>query len=129
MLQRPMVDLGVEPHQLDEVQQAFLLTGHRRAAGSGGDKQRLDAERISRAEQFAGDGVPQRECEHAAQPLQHLGAPVVIAGEDRLTVAVGGEHSAVLGAQLVTQLQVVVDLAVEHQHVAVRSLRRPHRSG
>ena len=76
------------------------------------------------------DGVPEREREHAAQPGQHVGAPVVVAGDDGLAVAVGGEDGAVLGGQLVAQLQVVVDLAVEHQHVAVGGVSGgPQRSG
>ena len=124
MLHRPLVDAGVEPDQIGQIQQAFLLAGHRGAAAAGGHEQRLDAERVTGAEQFAGHGVPQREGEHAAQPLQHVGAPVVVAGDDGLAVAVGGEDGTVPGAQFVAQLEVVVDLAVEHQHVAVGGLRR-----
>ena len=69
-------------------------------------------------------GVPQREREHAAQPRQRVGAPVVVGGDDGLAVAVGGEHGAVTGRQFGAQFQVVVDLAVEHQHVAVGRLGR-----
>jgi len=48
----------------------------------------------------------------------------VVAGDDRLAVAVGGESRVVLRGQFVAQLQVVVDLAVEHQDVAIGRLRR-----
>jgi hypothetical protein len=48
----------------------------------------------------------------------------VVGGDDRLTVALGGELSAEFGPQLVAELEVVVDLAVEHQRVPVRRLRR-----
>ena len=76
------------------------------------------------------DGVPQREREHAPQPGQRVGAPVVVGGDDRLAVAVGGEtRRRDSAAQLVAQLQVVVDLAVEHQHVAVGRSGGPQRSG
>ncbi len=95
MLHRPLVDAGVEADQVGEFQQTFLLAGHRDTTGAGRHEQRLDAERVAGAEQFAGDGVPQREREHAAQPRQDVGAPVVVAGDDRLAVAVGGEHGAV----------------------------------
>ena len=55
---------------------------------------------------------------------QRVGAPVVVRGNDRLAVALGGEHGAVVGRQLCAQLEVVVDLPVEDQHVAVRRFRR-----
>ena len=125
MLHRPLVDAGVEPDQIGQIQQAFLLAGHRSAAAAGRHEQRLDAERVTGAKQFAGHRIPQREGEHAAQALKHVGAPVVVAGGDGLAVAVGGEDSAVAGAQFLAQFEVVVDLAVEHQHVAVWGLPRP----
>jgi hypothetical protein len=48
----------------------------------------------------------------------------VVGGDDRLAVAVGGEYGAVLGAQLLPQLEVVVDLTVEDQDVSVGGLLR-----
>lgn len=129
MLHRPLVDARVEPDQLGQIQQTLFLAGHRGAAGTGRHEQRFDAERVSGAKQFAGNGVPQREGEHAAQSGQDIGAPVVVAGDDGLAVTIGGEDGPMGGGQFVAQLQVVVDLAVEHQHVAVGRLRRPQRSG
>ena len=49
----------------------------------------------------------------------------MIGGDDGLAIAVGGERRAELTAQIVTQFQVVVDLAVEHQDVPVGLARRP----
>lgn len=129
MLHGTFVDCRVESDQADQVQQAFLLAGHRGSTPARRHEQRLDAERVTCAEQFTGLGIPQREREHAAQPPDDVGAPVVVAGDDRLAVAVGGEGGAVPGGELLAQLEVVVDLAVEHQYVAVGRLRRPQRSG
>src|ERR1700754_553678 len=58
VLNGTIVDRGVESHQVGQFQQAFLLAGHGGATGPGGHEQRLDAERISGTEQFAGHGVP-----------------------------------------------------------------------
>jgi hypothetical protein len=49
----------------------------------------------------------------------------VVGGDDRFAVAVGGEHRAVHRGEFLAQLQIVVDLAVEHQHVAAGCFRRP----
>ena len=45
-------------------------------------------------------------------------AEVVVAGDDRLAVALGVERRAELAGQPLAQLEVVVDLAVEDQVVA-----------
>ena len=124
VLHGAFVDAEVDAQLVGEVEQAFLLAAHRRARRPGRHEQRFDAERVTRAEQFTLDGVPQREREHAAQPGQRVGAPVVVGGDDRLTVAVGVKRRAVAGRQFLPQLQVVVDLTVEHQHVAVGRVRR-----
>ena len=124
VLDGAFVDADVDAELVGEVEQALLLAAHRRACRPGGHEQRFDAERVARAEQFTLDGVPQREREHAAQPGQRVGAPVVVGGDDRLAVAVGVKRRAVVGRQFLPQLQVVVDLAVEHQHVAVGRLGR-----
>src|SRR5271166_3000708 len=50
---------------------------------------------------------------------------MVIGGDDGLTVAIGGEDGAVALGELGPQLQVVVDLAVEHQLVPVWAFRWP----
>ncbi len=99
VLQRPDIDIGVQAEDVAEAEQAFLLAAHRGPARAGGHEQWLDTERIARAEQFAVCGVPQREREHAAQPGQRPGAPIVVGGDDRLAVPVGGEGGAVLLGQ------------------------------
>ena len=120
VLHGALVDAKIDTQLRAEFEQALLLTAHGGATRPGRHEQWLDAEWIARAEQFTLDRVPQREREHAAQPVQRLGAPVVVGGDDRLTVTVGGEDGTMFGGQLRAQLEVVVDLAVEHQHVAVR---------
>jgi len=58
--------------------------------------QRLDAEPVTRPEQHPLLGVPDQEGEHAAQLADDVLAQVVVAGDDRLTVAVGLERRAEL---------------------------------
>ena len=128
VLHGAFVDAQVDaqpPDLLADVDDTLLLAAHHRAAGTAGHEHRLDPEGIARAEQLLLDAVPQRESEHAAQLGQRVGAPVVVGRDDRLAVAVGGELRAVLAAQRLPQLEVVVDLTVEHQHIAVGRLRRP----
>ena len=62
--------------------------------------------------------IPDQEGEHAAQLTHDLRAQVVVARDDRLAVAVGLERGAEFTGQALTQLEVVVDLAVEDQLVA-----------
>ena len=100
VLHGALVDAEVDSDDLGEIQQAFLLAAEHGSARAGRHEQRLDAEWVAGAEQFTFDGVPKREREHAAQPGQRVRAPVVVGGDDRLAVAVGGEYGAVLGAQL-----------------------------
>ncbi len=107
-----------------EFPQSLGLRGERHAVVGGRGEQRLDAERVTGAEQHPLLGVPDQEREHAAQPRHPVGAVVVEAGDDRLAVTLGAKCRAELLRQLGPQLQVVVDLAVEHQGVPVRVLRR-----
>ncbi len=51
------------------------------------------------------------EGEHAAQPLEHVRAPLLVAVQDHLRIALGGEGVA-QREQLLAQRLVVVDLAV-----------------
>ena len=71
-----------------------------------------------------GLGVPDDEREHARAAAGRRPRPTVVAGDDRLGVALGGEACA-LGGQLGPQLEVVVDLAVEDDPVA--AVRVGHR--
>ena len=108
-----------------QLQQALLLAPERHAGRSGGEEQRLDAERVAGAEQHPLLGVPDEEREHPAQPGHRGRAPVVVGGDDRLGVALGRERRPVLAGQLLAQLEVVVDLAVEHDRVAAVGVRGP----
>ena len=63
-------------------------------------EQRLDPERVAGAEQHPLLGVPDEEREHAAQPRDDVLAPLVVAGDDRLGVALGARTWRRLGGQL-----------------------------
>ena len=95
VLQCPRVDVEVQAEVAGEVEQAFLLAPDHGAAWAGRHEQRFDAERVARAEQLSGVGVPESEGEHATQPGQCLDAPVVVGGDDRLAVAISGEFGPV----------------------------------
>src|SRR3712207_9370368 len=74
----------------EHLQQRLLLGAEdERTVGQAGGEQRLDAEGVARAERRPGPGVPDDEREHAAQPPDDVLAPVVVARDDRLGVALG----------------------------------------
>ena len=105
--------LGVE--LFDEVrvlQEAFDLRGIHERAVHLGIVEGLDAEVVAGAEQFAPVLVPDYEGEHAPDALQQIDAPLLIAMEQHLGVAFGGEGVA-RGDQFVAQRLVIVDFAVE----------------
>ena len=117
VLQRCAVDAAGGLAAAEELEQRLLLRAEDdRAVGQPGGEQRLDAEGVAGAEDGLLLGVPDEEGEHAAQPVDDVLAPQVVAGDDRLGVALGREGRA-LGGQLRPQLQVVVDLAVEDDPV------------
>ena len=75
--------------------------------------ERLDPVAVAREHEPALASVPDRDREHAAQPLRERQAPLLVRVRDHLGVAVRAE--AVAGArELVRELRVVVDLAVLH---------------
>ena len=75
--------------------------------------ERLDAVRVAREEEAAPCFVPDCECEHAAQPMHHLGAMTRVEVQEHLRIGGRAEARAV-GLELDAQLRIVVDLAVEH---------------
>ena len=78
--------------------------------------ERLDAENIARAEQLLCGAVPDDEGIHAAQPLQHAGAPLLIAVQQHFAVRGGLER--VTGVdQLAAQVLKVINLTVEGEHL------------
>ena len=108
-LERLLVEL------LDEVrvlQQALDLRSIHERAVHLGIVEGLDAEMIAGAEQFALVPVPDHEGEHASNLLQQFHAPLLIAMQQHLGVAFGGEGVAGLDKLFAKRL-IVVDLTVE----------------
>ena len=87
--------------------------------------ERLHAEPVACEQHGRCSAVPDREREHAVQPIEHAGAPLRVRGEQNLGVRLGVELAAER-AQLLAQLDVVVDLAVEGQ--PQRPVRARHRA-
>ena len=99
-------------------QERLLLAGEERPSLVEIRVQRLDAEPVPRAEQYSLLRVPDEEREHSPQLTNDLLAQVVVTRDDRFAVAVRVEGRTEVAGQPITQLQVVVDLAVEDQVVA-----------
>src|SRR5207244_3589814 len=78
--------------------------------------ERLDAEAVSRGEQAMLLRVPDREAPHAVHLRKHVLAPRGPRREDHLGVAAGPERPT-QSLQLLAQLEVVVNLAVEDEPV------------
>ncbi len=100
-----------------EGQQRLLLAGQVEPVRRGQVEHRLDAVGVPGTEDQPLLGVDDDEGEHPAQPLDHRLAPMVEAGDDDLAVPLGVEPRTVLPDQLLAQLDVVVDLAIEDQLV------------
>ena len=77
----------------------------------------LDAEAVPGGKQAPTPGVPDREGPHSVEALNTGIAPLCIGMQDHLAVRTRSELVA-CGAKLWYQFQVVVDLAVKHQHQA-----------
>ena len=73
--------------------------------------ERLDAEPVPRQHQRARRPVPEREREHAFEPVQHADAELLVAVDDHLGVGTRRERVSVR-PELRGQLTIVVDLAV-----------------
>ena len=94
-----------------------LRSEQQRARGPG-PVERLDAEAIAHEQETALRGVPDREREHAAEPVHALLAPLFIGVDNGLGVGLRPVGVSVR-LELLAHLGVVVDLAVEHH---------PHRA-
>ena len=115
-----LVDVLVVDAELwGHFENGLLLRCEGGAAVGGGVVQRLDAEGVAGEEELLLHRVPDGDAEHAAQMLDDVGAPVVKADHDGLSVARGVEGIACVG-QLPAEFHVVVDLAVERHGVTVR---------
>src|SRR5262249_59428020 len=101
------------------LEQGLQLAGEDEAALVEPVEERLLAEPVPRHEHGAVAAVPDREGEHAAEALDAAGAALLGSVDDRVRAGAGREAMPGL-LQLGLQLDVVVDLAVEHDgHRAV----------
>ena len=105
---------AVDPGQGEE---RLEFGGEGEGAGVIAVMQRLDAETVARQEQPPVAGIPDGEGPHAIEAQLALRAPLRIGGEDDLAVGVG-DKTVAEAAQLLAQLEIVVDLAVIGQPVA-----------
>ena len=101
------VEVGLDLRQ--EGQQRLHLGGEVEDAVDDRVVERLDPEAVARDEERLRLLVPEREREHAAQPLEAALAPLAVGAQDHL--GVGARAEAILAEQP-AQLDVVVDLAV-----------------
>src|SRR5581483_3926285 len=100
------------------------LAGEREAVDFEAEVARLHAEAVARAEQRAATAVPDDERPHAVEALDARLAPLEVRGVQHLGVALAAE-AMTFRLQLGAQLDVVVDLAVEHElAAAVRGWER-----
>src|SRR4026209_1640904 len=74
--------------------------------------QRLDPEAVAPQEQLLASHIPNREREHAAEVIDEMLAVILVEMDQAFGIRAGAEHVAA-AFECVTQLSVVVDLAVE----------------
>jgi hypothetical protein len=110
VVERDRVELRPDQPRLD---QRTDLRGHREPAPAAVPIERLDPEGIARCHEPLPVLVPQGEGEDAVQVREAAGAPFLVRVHDRLGVGAGGEAVA-QRLELASQVEVVVDLAVDH---------------
>ena len=76
-------------------------------------KQRLFTDEIARQKQLLLTLVPDREDKHSTQMFGTINAKLIVGMNDRFGVAVGVEGVAEV-LKLLAQLEIVIDLAIEH---------------
>ena len=113
------VEVGFDRRQ--EREQRLGFRGEQEGAVHDRVVERLHPEPIPSAEQRALVRVPQGKGEHAAQVGERVGAPLLVGPQDHLGVRGRPERPR---AQLVAQLDVVVDLVVGGDPVPVLALHR-----
>src|SRR5437867_155863 len=86
--------------------------------------ERLDSKPVARAEERPGAPVVNHECPFAIEAPQAVLAPLEVGLQQDFSVA-GGTKGMPQGAELFPKLDVVENLAVEHQHGGIVSA--PHR--
>ena len=77
----------------------------------------LDPENISGRKQTLLFSVPDRKGIHATQTVQKLFPPLLVSVEQSLRIRIGYEHMPRF-RQFFAQLLIIIDLPVEHQHLA-----------
>ena len=102
--------LGVGFDRRQERQQRLGFGSEDEEAADDGVIERLDAEAVAGAEEAPAPVVPDREGEHAAQPVDAIGPVAVVCGKDAFGVGIRAEPPA--GRELGPQLPVIVDFAV-----------------
>ena len=105
------VDLGLHQARCDEGPD---LGGHGRPPSVGPPVDGLDPEGIARGDEAVLARVPQREAVHPVHVVEELEPGLLVAVDERLAVRAGREAVAGL-LQALSEVQVVVDLAVCHQ--------------
>ena len=113
LFHRERIDLAAESRMHE--QRLQLRAEDERAVGEQRVVQRLDAQAVARKEQGFPSGVPQRECEHSAEPVHAALLPRLPGADDDFRVAAGAEPVPE-PLQLPDERLEVVDLAVEHDH-------------
>ena len=110
MLEIGRPDAPVGPRRNAGGEQRLDLRGEQEIAVVKRVVERLDAELVAGAEQGLAVLVPDREGKHADEMLDAILTPFAPGGEDRLGIAAAPERIA---GQLVLQLEIIVDFAVE----------------
>ena len=108
------IEGAIDPGQGEE---SFEFGREGEGAGVKAVMQRLDAKTVARQEQPTLLGIPDGKRPHAIEAQLALLSPLRIGGEDDLAVAVRDETVAE-AAQLLAQLEIVVDLTVIGEPVA-----------
>ena len=93
-------------------QQRLDLGAEHEAFRAHGIGQRLLAHAVARQNQAPRLALPDRDGEHARQPLEHRQAPLLVAEQDRLGVALGAEFVA-RRFEIAADILEIVDFAVE----------------
>ena len=114
MVERHRVERGVDPAAGEQGGQG---RGEAQGAGLLGDVEGLDAEAVAGEHEPPAVALGDGEREHADEPVDEPLAPRVVGLEDDLGVG-GGEEAVARRGELLAELAVVVDAAVEDDREA-----------
>jgi hypothetical protein len=120
-------EVGVERSRIElardagEAEQRLHLRGERdRPVRQARPEERLLADAVAREDEPLAAGIPQREREHAAEPLDEVDAVLLVQVRDHRRVA---RAAHLVTGQLAAQLAEVVELAVEDGGHVARLIR------